>query len=88
MCLAVPGKVQSIDAARRATVDMLGVTREASLRLVPEAQVGDYVLVHAGFGIQVIDAQEAHETLELLREMPEVLADELPYENGTAAALV
>ncbi|MBE6468507.1 MAG: HypC/HybG/HupF family hydrogenase formation chaperone [Coriobacteriaceae bacterium] len=87
MCLAVPGKIQSIDEGLRATVDMLGVTREASLRLVPEAQIGDYVLVHAGFGIQVIDPEEAHETLELLKEMPEVLADELPYENGTTAAL-
>lgn len=85
MCLAVPGKIQSIDASRRATVDMLGVTREASLRLVPEAQVGDYVLVHAGFGIQVIDPEEAHETLELLREMPDVLVDELPSEDDAAA---
>lgn len=85
MCLAVPGKIQSIDASRRATVDMLGVTREASLRLVPEAQVGDYVLVHAGFGIQVIDPEEAHETLELLREMPDVLVDELPSKDDAAA---
>ncbi|WP_085829923.1 HypC/HybG/HupF family hydrogenase formation chaperone [Collinsella vaginalis] len=85
MCLAVPGKIQSIDASRRATVDMLGVTREASLRLVPEAQVGDYVLVHAGFGIQVIDPEEAHETLELLREMPDVLVYELPSKDDAAA---
>ena len=79
MCLAVPGKVVSIDEGGRATVDMLGITREASLRLVPDAQVGDYVLVHAGFGIQVIDAQEAAETLALLREMPDLMdEDELP----------
>lgn len=87
MCLAVPGKIQSIDEAGRATVDMLGATREASLRLVPEAQVGGYVLVHAGFGIQVIDPEEARETLELLKEMPEVLADELPFGSDTATAL-
>ena len=61
---------------------MLGVTREASLRLVPDAQVGDYVLVHAGFGIQVIDPEEARETIELFKQLPE-LADE-----GTPAEAV
>ena len=61
---------------------MLGVTREAALRLVPDAQVGDYVLVHAGFGIQVIDPEEARETIELFKQLPE-LADE-----GTPAEAV
>lgn len=82
MCLAVPGTIQSIEEGGRAVVDMLGVTREASLRLVPDAQVGDYVLVHAGFGIQVIDPEEARETIELFKQLPE-LADE-----GTPAEAV
>lgn len=82
MCLAVPGKIRSIEEGGRAVVDMLGVTREASLRLVPDAQVGDYVLVHAGFGIQVIDPEEARETIELFKQLPE-LADE-----GTPAEAV
>lgn len=82
MCLAVPGKIQSIEEGGRSVVDMLGVTREASLRLVPDAQVGDYVLVHAGFGIQVIDPEEARETIELFKQLPE-LADE-----GTPAEAV
>lgn len=86
MCLAVPGKVVSLGEAGRATVDMLGVKREASLRLVPDAQVGDYVLVHAGFGIQVIDPEEARETIELLKQMPD-LADEGDGEPALAGVL-
>ena len=55
MCLAVPGKVIKRDDDLKATVDMMGIERPVSLRLVPTAQVGDYVLVHAGFGIQIVD---------------------------------
>lgn len=80
MCLAVPGKIQSIEEGGRAVVDMLGVTREASLRLVPDAQVGDYVLVHAGFGIQVIDPEEARETIELFKQLPELVDEGTPAE--------
>ena len=65
MCLAVPGKVVKRDDDLKATVDMMGIERPVSLRLVPTAQVGDYILVHAGFGIQIVDEQEAQETLEL-----------------------
>ena len=75
MCLAVPGKVIKRDDNLKATVDMMGIERPVSLRLVPSAQVGDYVLVHAGFGIQIVDEQEAQETLELLCAMAE-LAEE------------
>lgn len=78
MCLAVPGLIKSIDNMHQATVDMLGIERQASLRLVPDAQVGDYVLVHAGFGIQVIDPQEAAETIALLREMPDLIDEDAP----------
>lgn len=86
MCLAVPGKVVSLGENGRATVDMLGVTREASLRLVPDAQVGDYVLVHAGFGIQVVDPEEARETIELLQQMPDLM-DEDDAQHSLAGAL-
>ena len=55
MCLAVPGKVVKRDDGLKATVDMMGIERPVSLRLVPTAQVGDYILVHAGFGIQIVD---------------------------------
>lgn len=61
-----------------ATVDILGVTREISVDLTPSVQVGDYVLVHAGFAIEVVDEQFAQETLDLIREFPDLVADETP----------
>jgi hydrogenase expression/formation protein HypC len=69
MCLAIPAKVMSINENRMAQVDIMGVSRHVSLDLVPEAGEGDFVLVHAGFAIQVIDQEAAEETLELLRTM-------------------
>jgi hydrogenase expression/formation protein HypC len=72
MCLAVPGKVVKRDGDLKATVDMMGIERPVSLRLVPTARVGDYILVHAGFGIQIVDKQEAQETLELVNAMTEL----------------
>lgn len=74
MCLAIPAKIASIDENNLATVDILGVTRQASIDLTPQAQVGDYVLVHAGFAIEVVPEEHAQETLDLIREFPE-LAD-------------
>lgn len=79
MCLAVPGKILSIDDAgglRQARVQFGGITRAASLELVPEAQVGDYVLVHVGFAISRIDEKEARQTLEDLETMAR-LSEEL-----------
>ena len=84
MCLAVPGRIISLDSAGAATVDMLGARREVSLRLVPDAQVDDYVLVHAGFGIQVISPDEARETIALIQEMDELVEDELAPMGETA----
>ena len=69
MCLAIPGKIESIGEHRMAKVDIMGVSREASLDLVPDADVGDFVLVHAGFAIQVVDEEVAEETLELFRSL-------------------
>ena len=74
MCLAIPAKIASIDENNLATVDILGVTRQASIDLTPQAQVGDNVLVHAGFAIEVVSEEHAQETLDLIREFPE-LAD-------------
>ena len=68
MCLAVPAKI----IARQdmlATVDISGVTRDVSLMLLPEAQIGEWILIHAGFAIQTVDEEEAHKTLELLKEI-------------------
>ena len=60
MCLAIPAKVAALEEGNLATVDILGVTREISVDLTPQAQVGDYVLVHAGFAIEVVDEQFSH----------------------------
>lgn len=68
MCLAVPAVILSRQDML-ATVSVSGVTRQVSLMLLPEAQVGDYVLIHAGFAIQTIDAEEARRTLELFKEL-------------------
>ena len=65
---------------------MLGVQREVSLRLVPTAQVDDYVLVHAGFGIQVIDPAEAEETLRLVRELPDLFDEDLAQAGAMQTA--
>ena len=68
MCLAVPAKVLEIkDAVGR--VEISGVSREVSLMLLPEVRVGDYVLVHAGFAMQIVDEKDAEETNALLAEM-------------------
>jgi len=70
VCLAIPGKIVDIDAEEeRAVVDYGdGTKREANITLV-EVKIGDYVLVHAGFAIQVLDEKDAEETLDLFREM-------------------
>ncbi len=70
MCLAIPALIKSIDG-QQAVADIEGVTRDISLQLTPEAKVGDYVLLHTGYAISIIDAVEAEETLKFLREMAE-----------------
>lgn len=67
MCLAVPSRIVSVSGLQ-AEVDIDGVRRKTSLYLVPEAKVGDYVLLHAGFAIKILDEDEARETLDLLRQ--------------------
>lgn len=68
MCLALPMRIVAVDGAL-ATIAAEGLEQQASLALVPEAVVGDYVLVHAGYALSVIDEAEARETIDLLREM-------------------
>jgi hydrogenase expression/formation protein HypC len=68
MCLAVPGKILSLKGGS-AEVNFNGVKRAVSLDLVPEAKKGDYVLVHAGFAIQILEPEEAAETLKLFAEI-------------------
>ncbi len=85
MCLAVPGKILSIegqDFARVARVSFGGIVKEVSLAYVPEAKVGDYAIVHVGFAISLVDEEEAVRTLQYLKEMGE-LAD-LELSRGEA----
>jgi hydrogenase expression/formation protein HypC len=75
MCLAIPALIKSIKG-QQAVADIEGVTRDISIQLTPEAKVGDYVLLHTGYAIGIIDAAEAEETLKLLRELGEASLDE------------
>lgn len=80
MCLGIPGKVIELyetNGMKMGKVDFGGALREACLEYLPDIQVGDYTIVHVGFGISKVDEQEAMETMEMLREM-EMLAGELP----------
>ncbi|MDD3157734.1 HypC/HybG/HupF family hydrogenase formation chaperone [Anaeromusa sp.] len=70
MCLAVPAQIVEREDML-ATVDVGGVQRQVSMLLLPEAQIGDYVLIHAGFAMQQIDEEEAKLTWSLLQEMAE-----------------
>ncbi len=71
MCLTVPGKIVSVESSdpTAATVDFAGVVRRANLIYTPEARVGDFVIVQAGFAVRVLGAAEAEEALEYHREM-------------------
>jgi hydrogenase expression/formation protein HypC len=76
MCLAVPSRIVGIDNLL-ATVDVQGARRDISLLLLPEeAQIGDYVLVHAGFAIQKVDEAAAQDALNLLKELAEAMEQE------------
>ncbi|MGB1444818.1 MAG: HypC/HybG/HupF family hydrogenase formation chaperone [Flavobacteriaceae bacterium] len=90
MCLAVPGKIQQIEnqyqgAVRMATVSFGGILKQASLEMLSDAQVGDYVLVHVGVAISKVDEQEAKRTFKYLEEIGELgeledIDDYLPKE--------
>jgi hydrogenase expression/formation protein HypC len=70
MCLAVPVKITSIEGDQ-ADVDIGGVSRRVSIALTPEAEIGNYVLLHTGYAINVLNEEEAQETLSLLERMVE-----------------
>ncbi len=84
MCLAIPAQITELKEDGLATVDILGVTRDIALDLTPQAGVGDFVLVHAGFAIEVVDPDYAQETLDLVRQFPDLIGDELPFETEPA----
>ncbi len=83
MCLGVPGKIISVEDAphgiRMGKVSFGGIVKEVCLAYVPEAQVGDYVIVHVGFAISKVDEEEAHRVFQFLQEMDEL--DELEVEE-------
>ena len=85
MCLAIPGKIQSITGddplMRTAKVSFGGIIKEISLAYLPEATLEDYVLVHVGFAISVVDEDEAQKVFALLEEMEEL--DELSAGDGS-----
>lgn len=77
MCLAIPGKIKSIETKfdglmRMAKVSFGGIIMEASLEMVPQAQVDDYVLVHVGVAISIVDEEEAKKTFRYLEEIGEI----------------
>ncbi len=78
MCLAVPGKIVSIEGddpvLRSGRVNFGGIVKQINLAYVPEAKLGDYVLVHVGFAISIVDEEEARQVFEYLRQMGD-LAD-------------
>lgn len=85
MCLAVPGKIISISEnddpiLRTGKVSFGGIIKEVNLAYVPEAQVGDYVIVHVGFAISKLDEAEAQKTFEYLREIGDL--EELSSSSG------
>ena len=80
MCLAIPGRLETREDAHPfplGIADFGGIRKQVCLAFTPEAEVGDYVLVHVGYAIGVIDADEAHRTLAVLRAMGDVIETEL-----------
>jgi hydrogenase expression/formation protein HypC len=80
MCLSIPGKITEIyekDSLKMAKIDFGGIVKEVCLAYTPEGQVGNYVLIHVGFAISLMDEQEAQETLKLMKEVTEY-GNEIP----------
>ena len=74
MCLAVPGKVLSIDGSK-AVADLMGNTREADITLLEDVSVGDFILIHAGFGIQKLDLEEARKTIKAFETIDKAMGE-------------
>jgi hydrogenase expression/formation protein HypC len=94
MCLAVPGKITSITGddqfSRIGKIDFGGVLKEASLAYVPEAKIGDYVIVHVGFALSRVDEAEALKVFEYLREIQELgeLEEAAEYERSQEQSFI
>jgi hydrogenase expression/formation protein HypC len=89
MCLGIPGKIIEIYEANGLTmgkIDFGGVTREACLAYVPEAQIGDFTLIHVGFALSIISEQEAQETLALIQQIADI-NDELEADPAYSGKL-
>jgi hydrogenase expression/formation protein HypC len=72
MCLAIPGKVTELyetNGMKMAKIDFGGVVKEACMEYLPEIKIGDYTIIHVGFGLSILDEQEAMETMELLKQI-------------------
>lgn len=91
MCLAIPGKILELyeeDGLRMGRIDFAGTRHPACLEYVPQARIGEYVIVHAGFAISVLNEEEAQKSLDLWREVAEAAAAEgtglsgIPPEEG------
>jgi hydrogenase expression/formation protein HypC len=83
MCLGIPGKVIELyetNGLKMAKIDFGGVMKEACMEYLPEIKVGDYTIIHVGFGLSILDEQEAMETMDLLKQI-----DALGGEEGLAA---
>lgn len=89
MCLAIPGKIVSVSGddplSRVGRIDFGGILKEASLAYVPEATIGDYVIVHVGFALSRVDEAEAAKIFEYLKEMQELAELEEGAPAGGAA---
>ena len=85
MCLAIPGKIVSLPEQNQsplmAKVDFAGIRKEICIDWTPDVEIGDYILAHVGFAINKIDENEAQETLNLLREMGELEAEQRELNN-------
>ncbi len=84
MCLAIPGQITSIDNQvdeifRMAKVNFSGIVKDVNLAMVPEAKIGNYVLVHVGSAISIVNEKEAKATMDILKQMDEL--DELSTDN-------
>ncbi len=89
MCLGVPGKIIEIYTAgtlRMCKIDFGGVLREACIETLPEAKIGDFTIIHAGFAFSLLSEEEANATLEALSELA-AFADQLPPENDQLARI-
>ena len=85
MCLGIPAKVIELYEAngmKMAKVDFGGVVKEACMEYLPEVKLGDYTIIHVGFGLSILDEQEAHETMELLKQI-DAFGNETPGVSKT-----